>query len=153
MVRVSFRPVLCDQLIRMEAWNLLRQAAEAKALAEKKALELEQQVSGKVKRPSVKGTSDDKGPTDQLVTCWVRNYFLCSNSADTQLYWVSLSSFCVQWDIRMQGTGQCRELASCGHLCSAALGHLLAQSSAPPMPSPSSTPAGTCSWGFWPGQG
>ncbi|KAJ6658821.1 hypothetical protein lerEdw1_019743 [Lerista edwardsae] len=44
MVRVSFRPVLCDQLIRMEAWHLLRQAAEAKALAEKKALELEQQT-------------------------------------------------------------------------------------------------------------
>uniref|UniRef100_A0A670JEG7 Cilia and flagella associated protein 74 n=1 Tax=Podarcis muralis TaxID=64176 RepID=A0A670JEG7_PODMU len=45
MLEVSFRPVLCDQLIRLEAVQLLCQAAEAKAQLERKARELELQVS------------------------------------------------------------------------------------------------------------
>ncbi|XP_053137226.1 cilia- and flagella-associated protein 74 isoform X2 [Hemicordylus capensis] len=42
-VEVSFRPVLCDQVIRLEAVHLLCQAAEAKMLMEKKIREAEQQ--------------------------------------------------------------------------------------------------------------
>uniref|UniRef100_A0A8D0BQR7 Cilia and flagella associated protein 74 n=1 Tax=Salvator merianae TaxID=96440 RepID=A0A8D0BQR7_SALMN len=43
MLEVSFRPVLCDQLIRLEAVQLVCQAAEAKAQMERKARELELQ--------------------------------------------------------------------------------------------------------------
>ncbi|XP_054857550.1 cilia- and flagella-associated protein 74 [Eublepharis macularius] len=43
LVEVSFRPVLSEQLIRQEAVEMVRQAAEAKVLLEKKARELELQ--------------------------------------------------------------------------------------------------------------
>ncbi|XP_063001518.1 cilia- and flagella-associated protein 74 [Elgaria multicarinata webbii] len=43
MIEVSFRPVLCEQFIRLEAVHLVSQAAELKMQMEKKARELELQ--------------------------------------------------------------------------------------------------------------
>ncbi|KAF7239390.1 Cilia- and flagella-associated protein 74 [Varanus komodoensis] len=57
LIEVSFRPVLCDQLIRLEAVNLLCQAAESKALVEKKARELELQ---RKKEEAMAGRKDGK---------------------------------------------------------------------------------------------
>ncbi|XP_061457271.1 cilia- and flagella-associated protein 74 isoform X2 [Rhineura floridana] len=57
LLEVSFRPVLGDQLIRMEAIHLLCQAAEAKAQMERKARELELQ---RRKEEAMMGRKDGK---------------------------------------------------------------------------------------------
>ncbi|XP_042335788.1 cilia- and flagella-associated protein 74 isoform X2 [Sceloporus undulatus] len=57
LLEVSFRPVLCDQLIKQEAVHLLCQAAEAKAQMERKARELELQ---RKKEEAMVGKKDGK---------------------------------------------------------------------------------------------
>nr|XP_028596751.1 LOW QUALITY PROTEIN: cilia- and flagella-associated protein 74 [Podarcis muralis] len=63
MLEVSFRPVLCDQLIRLEAVQLLCQAAEAKAQLERKARELELQ---RRKEEALLTRKDGKRPSSIL---------------------------------------------------------------------------------------
>ncbi|CAI5782811.1 Cilia and flagella associated protein 74 [Podarcis lilfordi] len=63
MLEVSFRPVLCDQLIRLEAVHLLCQAAEAKAQMERKARELELQ---RRKEEALLTRKDGKRPSSIL---------------------------------------------------------------------------------------